>query len=1167
MADAASPIDYNYRLDDRYTRRRGRVYLNGSQALVLLPLLQRERDRAAGLNTAGFISGYTGSPLGGYDLALKQATVHLADHDITFQPGVNEDLAATAVWGSQQATLMPGANRDGVFGIWYGKGPGVDRSGDALKHGSYAGTSPNGGVVVLAGDDHGAKSSTTAHQSDHAFVHFGMPYFNPATVQDYLDLGLYGFALSRYSGCWVGMKCVTDTVESSASVSIDPDRVTAVIPEDFELPEGGLSLRWGLLPPVAESRQYRQRLPAAQAFVRANGLDRVMIEADEPRLGIVTTGKAYLDVRQALDELGLDEAACRRLGVSLYKVAMPWPLEPEHATAFAGRHSEVLVVEEKRPVIEDQLVKLMYARDLRPVITGKCDRAGQPLLPADGELTPEVVALAIGRRLLAHLDDGALERRVGQIDAAFAKGAPVAAGLMRLPSFCAGCPHNTSTNVPDGSYAFGGIGCHGMAVWLPERHTLTLSQMGGEGAAWNGIAPFSDTPHIFQNMGDGTYYHSGTMAVRAAVAAGVNITYKILVNDAIAMTGGQQIAGQVRVDELSQQLYAEGVCRIAVVTDDPEHYPADARFAPGVTVDHRDRLDAIQRELREVPGVSAIIYDQYCATELRRRRKRGLADDPDRRTFIHPLVCEGCGDCSVQSNCIAIEPVETDFGRKRRINQSVCNKDFSCVKGYCPSFVTLHGATPRKRDDSAGTGGDPQIDALAMPEIAALDGPCNILVTGIGGSGVITLGALLGMAAHLEGKACSVLDVAGLAQRNGPVTSHIRIARHDGEIDATRIASNGTDLVLGCDIVVAAGSEGLSKIDGNRTRAVVNTFVAPTFAFASNPDLDLSPDAMVNAIAASAAESEFVDATRIAYALTGNAVAANLFVLGYAAQKGWLPVSLAALDRAIELNGVAVDMNRAAVGWGRLAACDRAAVEQAAGVADAAGQASNERSVGELVAQRAAFLTDYQNAAWAARYREVLERVRAVEAERVPGADALAKAVARYLFKLMAYKDEYEIARLYVDDSFMQMLREEFEGDLRIEFNLAPPSLGGRDPRTGRYPKRTFGSWMLPLFKVLAKLRFLRGTALDPFGRSAHRRSERALIDHYRAVVDELLDRLDADNHALAVEIASIPEHIRGYDVVRERHKCEAAEREAALLAQFRGEALRVYQPEIIEAG
>jgi indolepyruvate ferredoxin oxidoreductase len=1130
-------VDTDYRLEDRYERATGRVFLSGSQALVRLPMLQRQRDVAAGLNTAGFISGYTGSPLGGYDIALKQVPELLAKNHIHFQPGVNEDLGATAVWGSQQAGMVAGARYDGVFGIWYGKGPGVDRSGDALKHGSYSGSARHGGVLVLAGDDHGAKSSTLAHQSDHAFIHFGMPFLNPATVQDYLDFGLHGFAMSRFSGCWIGMKCVTDTIESSASVDVDPDRVKVVHPDDGDF---GRNARWGMPALAAEKRHYQQRLPAVLAYIRANGLDRVVVSGPLRTLAIVTSGKAFLDVMQALEELELDSARCEALGVSVLKVAMPWPLEPEAMLAFVAGNREVLVIEEKRPVIEDQVAALLVNRADRPPLSGKRDVAGDPLLPSEGELSPALVALAIAARLVALAGDARLEARLVALRDPVA-ASPGAGALTRLPSFCAGCPHNSSTKLPDGSIAFGGIGCHGMATFLPERNTPTLFQMGGEGAPWIGIAPFSETTHIFQNLGDGTYYHSGLLAIRAAVAARVNITYKILVNDAIAMTGGQAIEGKMRVDELTRQVHAEGVRAIAVVSDQPEQYRGRARFAEGVKVHHRRELDQVQRRMRDVPGTTVIVYDQTCATELRRRRKRKQTPEPEARTFINQRVCEGCGDCSVQSNCIAIEPVETPQGRKRRINQSACNKDFACLEGYCPSFVTVHGGRLRKRGAS---GGNRDVHAMAAglpaPAMASVDRPFSLLVTGIGGSGVVTLGAIIGMAAHLEGKGSSVLDVTGLAQRNGPVASHIRIAGSASQLHATRVTA--ADLVIGSDIVVTAGADALGRLRAGQTRAVVNDHVAPTSQFASNPDLDLGSGAMEATIAEHVGTVEFLGATQLAYALMGNEVAANLMLVGYAVQRGWMPVSLAALERAIELNGTAVAMNKASLAWGRLAAHD---LEQVRAVAMPAEKTAAPAALGidDLIDANAAELVRYQHRAYAGRYRALVEKVRA------SGHAGLTAAVARYYFKLLAYKDEYEVARLYSEPGFRKRLAEEFEGDFRIEFNMAPPLFQRRDRHTGRYPKRRLGGWMIPMLALLAKLRVLRGTPLDIFGHAPHRKAERALIAEYEVDVAALLAKLDNSRSDIAVQIASWPELVRGYDIVKDRHVAEMRLEKQRLIA------------------
>jgi indolepyruvate ferredoxin oxidoreductase len=1156
---APRPFDAGYTLDHKYTLAAGRVYLTGVQALVRLPMLQRQRDAAAGLRTAGFISGYRGSPLGTYDLALWQAKPHLDAHQVRFEPGVNEDLAATAVWGSQQANLLAGARFDGVFGIWYGKGPGVDRSCDALKHANYAGTSRHGGVLVLTGDDPGAKSSSIAHQSEHALVHCGIPVLNPANVQEALDLGVAGFALSRYSGCWVGLKCLTDTVDSSASVVVDPERVRIRLPDDFTMPEGGVHIGWTNLPLAVERRLYQVKLEAAKAFVSANGLDRVALDAPRRRLGIVTAGKAYLDVRQALDELGIDAARAQDLGLCIYKVAMTWPLEPVGARGFAEGLEDVLVVEEKRSLVEDQLARLLFNAERRPRLLGKHDENGVPLVPSEGELSPPVVAEALRRWL---------ERRAPEVAATLRRpapaSAPAASALVRLPSFCSGCPHNTSTVVPEDSVALGGIGCHGMAVWLPERRTLAVTQMGGEGANWIGAAPFTETRHIFQNLGDGTYFHSGLLAVRAAVTAGVNITYKILVNGAVAMTGGQpiegeSIAGEVTVPEVARQLDAEGVQRIAVVSDDPTRYPRGA-FPAGVRIHHRDELDRVQRELREVPGVSAIVYDQTCAAEARRLRKRGELPDPDRRVVIHELVCEGCGDCSVQSNCISIEPVETELGRKRRINQSSCNKDYSCLKGYCPSFVSVRGGRLRKLGGQGVAAGDGLFAKLPLPELPDASRPFNVFVTGIGGSGVVTVGALLGMAAHLEGRGCSVLDVTGLAQKNGPVTSHVRIADDPSALHATRIAAGAADLLLGCDVVVASNADSLSKLAKGRTSAVVNTFVAPTSDFARSPDLDLSSRAMEGAIRAAAGDERchFVAATPLATALLGDALAANLFLVGYAFQKGRIPLGLGALERAIELNARSVEMNKRAFAWGRLAALDAAAVEAAARpLLREAPAPGRPATLEELVARRAAFLTEYQNAAYAGRYAALVERVAAREREIARGSSRLAETVARAHFKLLAYKDEYEVARLYTNGELERQLEREFEGRYSLSVHLAPQFLPGflapRDGRTGRVRKWEIPARLiLPAFRVMARLRFLRGTPFDPFGWTAHRRLERELVAGYEARIAELVAGLSAGNLDLAAQIAALPEQIRGFDTVKEQSLAQVREKEQELLAAFR---------------
>nr|WP_024308774.1 indolepyruvate ferredoxin oxidoreductase family protein [Pseudomonas sp. P818] len=1134
------------RLDDKYRLATGHLYLTGTQALTRLPMLQKQRDAAFGLNTACFISGYRGSPLGGLDKSLWDAREYLKQNHIHFQPGVNEELGATAVWGSQQANLFPGARYDGVFAMWYGKGPGVDRSGDVFKHGNSAGVSKHGGVLLLAGDDHGCKSSTIAHQSEHAFIAASIPVLNPANVQEVLDYGIIGWELSRYSGCWVALKTIAENVDSSAVVDVDPLRVQVKIPEDFQLPEDGVHIRWPDPPLAQEKRLNVYKIYAARAFALANNLNQVKLDSPNPRLGIITTGKSYLDVRQALDDLGLDEALCAKVGLRVLKVGMSWPLEPVSVHQFAEGLDEILVVEEKRSIIEDQLTGQLYNWPVgkRPRVVGEFDEQGNSLLPNLGELTPAMIARVIAKRLAPIYSSPTIEERLAFLDAKEKALAAPKHKTVRTPHFCSGCPHNSSTKVPEGSRALGGIGCHYMTQWM-DRSTDTFTQMGGEGATWIGQAPFTDTPHVFQNLGDGTYFHSGHLALRAAVAAGVNITYKILYNDAVAMTGGQPIDGELRIDQLSQQVHAEGVKRIALVSDEPDKYPTRATFAPGVTFHHRRELDAVQRELREFKGVSVILYDQTCATEKRRRRKRGKMVDPAKRAFINPAVCEGCGDCSVKSNCLSVLPLETELGRKREIDQSACNKDFSCLEGFCPSFVTVHGGSLRK-PEAVGLGA--LFIALPEPKQPALSRPWNILLPGVGGSGVTTVGALLGMAAHIEGKGCTVLDQAGLAQKFGPVITHIRIAARQSDIYAVRIAAGETDLLLGCDLVVSSSEEALAKLNDKIAHAVINSHEAATAEFTRNPDAQVPGAAMREAISEAVGEGKtrFVDATRLATRLLGDSIATNLFMLGYAYQKGLVPVSAEAINKAIELNGVAIELNQQAFLWGRRAAHDLAAVEKVA--APKVVEAPHCSTLEEIVADRMQRLTAYQNAAYAERYRELIERVRKVDSD---AEQRLSKAVARYYFKLLAYKDEYEVARLYSDATFRKQLEAQFEGDYRLQFHLAPSWLSKRDAVTGEPRKRSFGPWMLKAFAVLARFKFLRGGALDPFGHSAERRLERELIEEYEANVAYLLAELNGGNYRTAVALAEIPEQIRGYGHVKEAALAKAREQATQLKARL----------------
>ncbi|MDY0022881.1 indolepyruvate ferredoxin oxidoreductase family protein [Arenimonas caeni] len=1153
-------LDREYDLESKYTREEGRIYLSGVQALVRLPLMQQMRDRAAGVNTAGFISGYRGSPLGGFDLELWRARKHLKASAIEFTPGLNEDLGATMVWGSQQTNLFKGAKYDGVFAMWYGKGPGVDRCGDVFKHGNAAGTSAMGGVLALAADDHACRSSTLPHGSEGEFESAMMPVLNPAGVQDILDMGLLGWAMSRYTGRWIGFKTIAETVESSASVNVNPHQLDIVLPGDFELPPGGLNIRWPDPPLDQEMRLHQYAVKAAQAFARANHIDKVVVDSPRARLGIVTTGKSYLDVLQALEYLGIDRKVAEDIGIRVYKVGMTWPLEPLGIREFARGLEDIIVVEEKRSFVERQMKEYMYnwEHGQRPSIVGKYDEDENWVLPSTNELTPARIARVIAARVQRFFQSEAMDNRLKWIAAKEKELAAPRANFPRVPHYCSGCPHNTSTVVPEGSRALGGIGCHYMVTWM-DRKTDTFTHMGGEGVTWSGQAPFTEEKHVFQNLGDGTYFHSGSLAIRQSIAAKVNITYKILYNDAVAMTGGQPVDGTLSVPDIAHQVRSEGVQTIVVLSDDIEKWSDRSIFPSGVEFFDRSELDAQQKRLREVPGTTVIIYDQTCAAEKRRRRKRGKMPDPAERTAINSLVCEGCGDCGVKSNCVSVLPKETEYGRKREIDQSNCNKDFSCVKGFCPSFVTIKGGGLRKRK---GTGNKELLENLPAPQFRSeLDQPWNILITGVGGTGVVTIGALLGMAAHLEHKGASVLDQTGLAQKGGAVTTHVRIARNPADIHAVRIAAGEADLVLGCDMVVVNDYWALSKIRADRTEVVINDYQAMPGPFTRMPDMQFPAAGIVDAIrtALGGREPLQVAATEIATALMGDAIATNLFMLGVAWQRGLVPVSYDALMRAVELNGAAVEMNRTAFAWGRLAAINPQAVLEAAGLAEApatdviALPLDDERlsvNLDEMIERRVKFLTDYQDKAYAGRYVALVDKVRQAEARKAPGSTKLTEAVARYYFKLMAYKDEYEVARLYTSGEFRRRIEQQFEGDYKIHFNLAPPLLAKRDA-DGHLVKKEYGPWIFTAFKLLAKMKGLRGTAFDIFGKTEERRMERQLIADYAKQVDSLLERLDGDNVGLATEIASVPEHIRGYGHVKEAHLAKAKAREAELLARW----------------
>jgi indolepyruvate ferredoxin oxidoreductase len=1130
-------------LDDKYALDTTRAYITGIEALVRLPMLQHQRDLQAGLNTAGFISGYRGSPLGGVDQALWQAQSYLEKHNIQFQPGVNEDLAATAVWGSQQVGLFPGAMYDGVFSMWYGKGPGVDRSMDAIKHANAFGTAKYGGVLAVAGDDHACKSSTLPHQSEHMFIGASVPVLNPANVQEVLDLGIYGWELSRFSGCWVALKAITENMDSAISAHIDPNRVQIIIPDDFELPPEGLNARWPVKPLEQERILNKYRIYAARHFARVNKLNKIVIDSPNPRLGIITSGKSYLDVMQALDDLGIDDQQAARMGLRVYKVGMSWPLEPVTTHEFAKGLEEILVVEEKRSIIEDQLTGQLYNWPVneRPRVIGEFDEEHNDLLPNLGELTPAQIARVIAGRITRlfndkgtkqEFDSDVIHKRLEFLEAKERSLSKPRKVLERLPHYCSGCPHNISTKVPEGSMAMAGIGCHYMAQWM-NRSTETYTHMGGEGCSWIGQAPFTETQHVFQNLGDGTYFHSGLLAIRATIAAKVNITYKILYNHAVAMTGGQAVDGTLSVDQMVYQLRGEGIKRIAVVSNEPEKYGADFPKFDGLTIDHRDRLTAIQLEMRKTPGTTVIIYDQTCATEKRRQLKQQKnAPIPD-RVMINSAVCEGCGDCSKASNCLSVLPLETELGRKRTIDQNACNHDYSCLNGFCPSFVTVEGARLKK---ASAENADIVLPELPHPPLASIDKPWNVLVTGIGGTGVLTVGSVLAMAAHLEGKGCSTLNQTGLAQKFGSVISHVRIGKEQESIHSVRIPAGDADLLLGCDLVVAASDDALAKLHNERSHVIANDYQSVTSDFVQNPDYVFPAHDMKAALQSEAGieKTHFIDATTIAKNLLGDTIASNLFLLGYAYQKGLVPVSAAAIERAIELNNVAVDMNKGAFNWGRAAVVSPKSV-QAFVISQQATPLS--QSLDEIIDRRVKLLKNYQNSDYAQSYLDVINGIRQREQKLLGNTVELpfTEAVARNLAKLMAYKDEYEVARLYTDGQFKQQLQQQFTGNYSLRFHLAPPVLSKRDPVTGHLKKRSFGPWILSAFALLAKLKFLRGTAFDPFSYSHERKLEQQLMQDYRKALAVTAKKFNIANHNKAVEIASLPEKVRGFGHVKEK--------------------------------
>ncbi len=1143
-------------LEDRYGVDEGWVYMTGIQALVRLPLQQRARDAAAGWNTGGYISGYRGSPLGRYDMELWAAGKQLKAANVVFRSGLNEDLAATAIWGSQYVGTFPGARVDGVFGIWYGKGPGVDRSGDVLRHANQAGTSPKGGVLCLAGDDHGAKSSSVANFSDPILMAVGMPVLYPSNTQELLDYGLHGIAMSRFSGCWVGMKVVTDVVEGGGSVYVGADAPLITVPEAPSRPVdpfgAGYNIRGFDMPLPQEDRLYNHKHGAVLAYARANRLNRIVADPAGAGVGVIAAGKAWQDVLQAL---GRDDEATGGgfADLKLLKVGLVWPLDPEIVREFAQGLHTIVVVEEKRPILEDQVRTILYGRANAPRLVGKLFEGGlfesgpaDVAFPNASEISPirvtEVLARVLGREMPAPC-----------------ASAPVQVpGPNRVPGFCSGCPHNRSTRVPEGSRALAGIGCHSMALLVNPQQTTTWSHMGAEGVMWLGQQPFTAERHVFANIGDGTLAHSGHLAIRQAVAAQVPITYKVLYNGFVSMTGGQPVEGNLSPPQILAGFAAEGIRKMAVVTDEPQRY-AGVTLPEGVAVHHRTALDAVQREFREYAGVSVILYDQACAAERRRLRKRGKLPDPDRRLFINPAVCEGCGDCGVASNCMSIEPLETEFGRKRRINQGSCNKDYSCVEGFCPSFVSVEGGKPRRaaaRIEAQAASPRPYTQALPEPDIAPLRRACSVLIAGIGGTGVVTIGQTLAVAAHLEGRYSSNLDVTGFSQKYGAVTSHVRFAPDPGMLHATRIAEGEADALIGCDLVVAASDECLSRLPAGRGRAVVSTGLVPTNEFARNPDWQLEPKTLIERIEAAAGTADLVliDGERMATALVGDPIGINMFMLGLAWQRGFVPLGRAAIERAIELNGVAVAMNKAAFLWGRRVAHDRAAVEQYLKAEQPTQVITfmprQARGLDQTIAHRIEHLRAHSGELHVRRYKALVEKARQLEAGLHAG-DALARAVAHNHHRLLATKDEWEVARLFTHPDFRSALAQEFEGPIRLRFHLGVWPFARKDPHSGKPVKGDVGPWVLLAMKCMARLRGLRGTWLDPFRHAAERTLDRQLLAQYEDDMRAALSDLRAETLPIVTKLASLPQSIRGYGHVREAQAQKAAVVRQALLREL----------------
>ena len=1122
-------------LKDKYDLDKNQILLNGTQALVRLMLMQKERDKSNGQNTAGLVTGYRGSPMGSVDFQMQIAEKELSDSDIIFQLGLNEDLAATALWGAQQSELRGEGTFDGVFGLWYGKGPGVDRSGDVMRHANMSGTSKLGGVLMAMGDDHTGESSTTLHQSDFALIDAMMPILSPAGVQEILDFGLLGIAMSRFAGVWVGLKCIKDTIEVTSVVDADPQRLNISYPE-LEEPEGGLNIRLVDLPVTQEERLHNFKKLAAEKFARENGLDRHIHGKSNAKIGFVAAGKNWLDLAHAMQLLGLEEAECDRLGVKTYKIGMVWPLDVDSFEEWAEGLDLIIVVEEKRKILEPQIKEVLFNKVKRCRVLGHKDAEGNVLFPTQYAIEPIMIAQNLGKILC---DEGKVTDKISSAlkvldEASKSDNAPELA--TRTPYFCSGCPHNTSTKIPEGSRAYAGIGCHYMVQWM-DRDTLGYTHMGGEGANWIGEAPFSNRAHVFQNLGDGTYNHSGIQAIRAAISAETTITYKVLFNDAVAMTGGQGNDGGLDAYKIVNELSAIGVKNLAVVYDEKEDIDFKL-FPKDIDIAERNELLNIENKYKNLSGVSAIVYVQTCAAEKRRRRKRGLFPDPDKRVFINSDVCEGCGDCGVQSNCVSIVPIDTEFGKKRAIDQSSCNKDFSCIKGFCPSFITLEGAKLKKESI-----GNLIIPSLPEPHLPNINNTYNLVITGIGGTGVVTIGALLAMAAYLDGKGAGMMEMAGLAQKGGAVHIHCRISKNPEDITAIRVATSEADAIIGGDLVTTAGSRTLSLMQNGRTKAVVNGHETITGEFTRDANFSIPSDQLLLAIEAKIGNNnvKFHNFSELSKKMLGDSIYANIMILGAAWQNGMVPLTKAAVNRAIELNGTNVANNIKAFELGRWVISD----PEIAMKLNVDQKTTLPVSIKERIDLFCNHIELYQNKDLARKFKNTIIEIIDEDIKEI--------CLVSY-HKLLTYKDEYEVARLH-SSVIKDKISSQFSEFKKITFHLAPPLISkvGQD---GRPIKREFGQWILVLFKMLASLKFLRNTAFDPFGYSNDRKLERSLIVKFEQDMKDFLFDLNGTNKSLIKELLTLPQNVKGFGPVKEAAIKAVLRRRKELIIEIRSNSI-----------